>query len=157
MADVLTPAQRRLNMSNIRSRDTKPERLLRTGLHRRGFRFRLHQKGLPGHPDLVLSRYGAVILIHGCFWHGHECPLFKLPVTRRPFWRKKIRGNAERDARTSAALLEKGWRVLVVWECALKGPGRWPFEDLLTRCGQFLQSQNAADTIESRIPARLAG
>ena len=152
MTDVLTRAQRKLNMSNIRSRDTRPEKLLRGGLHQRGFRFRLHQETLPGHPDLVFPRYRAVILVHGCFWHGHNCRLFKLPVTRRPFWQKKISGNTARDARTCTALLELGWRVLVVWECALKGPGRWAFDEVLVRCENFLRSTNPAGTIESRFP-----
>src|SRR5262245_20506194 len=93
MADVLTPEQRRLNMSRIRGADTKPERLVRSALHARGFRFRLHRRDLPGKPDLALPRYRAVILVHGCFWHGHKCSLFQLPETRREFWEAKIRGN----------------------------------------------------------------
>ena len=100
MVDVLTRAQRKLNMSNIRGRDTKPEKLIRNGLHRLGFRFRLHHKSLPGRPDLVFPRYNAVIFVHGCFWHGHDCPLFKLPATRRSFWLDKISGNFKRDQRT---------------------------------------------------------
>ena len=92
MVDVLTPEQRRLNMSRIRGKDTKPELLLRHGLHARGLRYRLHRKDLPGRPDMVFPRYRAAILVHGCFWHGHDCPLFKLPATRREFWAGQDRG-----------------------------------------------------------------
>src|ERR1700719_1649815 len=99
MGDVLTPEQRRLNMSRIRGRDTKPELLLRRGLHAAGLRFRLHTERLPGRPGLVFPRYRAAILVHGCFWHGHDCPLFKLPATRSEFWASKIAGNRTRDNR----------------------------------------------------------
>jgi DNA mismatch endonuclease (patch repair protein) len=90
--DVLTTEQRRHNMSRIRGKDTKPELQLRRALHAAGMRFRLHAAGLPGRPDIVLPRHRAVLLIHGCFWHGHECPLFRIPATRREFWTNKIRG-----------------------------------------------------------------
>ncbi|HEV2627679.1 MAG TPA: very short patch repair endonuclease [Pseudolabrys sp.] len=102
--DVLTSEQRRLNMSRIRGKDTKPEMLLRRGLHAAGLRFRLHGAKLPGKPDIVFPKYHAVILIHGCFWHGHDCPLFRMPATRPEFWAKKISGNRERDVRTAQAL-----------------------------------------------------
>ena len=90
MVDVLTPDQRRLNMRRIRSGNTKPEMMIRQGLHSRGFRFRLHCRNLPGRPDIVFPRYRAVIMVHGCFWHGHDCPHFKLPATRPEFWSAKI-------------------------------------------------------------------
>lgn len=122
--DPLTPDQRRLNMSRIRGRDTKPELLLRRSLHAAGLRYRVHGQGLPGRPDLVFPGRRAVIFVHGCFWHGHDCPAFRLPATRPDFWRGKIEGNQARDARTHAALLAAGWRVLTVWECALRGPAR---------------------------------
>src|SRR6516165_796645 len=114
MADVLTPQQRSLNMSRIRGRDTKPELLLRRGLHGRGFRYRLHRRDLPGCPDLVLPRYHAVVFVHGCFWHDHHCHLSKLPETRQEFWRRKIEGNAARDRKAAVALQGRGWRVLVI-------------------------------------------
>ncbi len=131
MADVLTVEQRRLNMSRIRGRDTKPELLLRRALHARGLRFSLHRRNLPGCPDLVLPRFGAVIFVNGCFWHGHSCPLFKMPTTRVSFWRQKIDENVKRDyaARTNLALDQ--WRVLTVWECALRGPSRQPFQAVI--------------------------
>ncbi len=111
MVDVLTPEQRRLNMSRIRGKDTKPELMLRRGLHALGLRFRLHRKDLPGRPDMVFPRYRAAVLVHGCFWHAHDCPLFKWPATRREFWAAKIEGNRARDLRDLAGLAAVGWRV----------------------------------------------
>ena len=140
MADVLTGEQRRHNMSRIRGRDTRPEMLVRQGLHARGLRFRLHCRDLPGKPDLVFPRYRVAIFVHGCFWHGHECPMFTWPRTRGGFWRDKIRKNQERDRRARACLKMEGWRVLTVWECALRGPGRWPVEEVLERCEAFAVS-----------------
>jgi DNA mismatch endonuclease, patch repair protein len=139
--DVMTTEQRRHNMSRIRGRDTKPELQLRRALHAVGMRFRLHAAGLPGRPDIVLPRHRAVILIHGCFWHGHECPLFRIPTTRREFWTNKIRGNRERDQRSAKALREAGWRVLIVWECNLKGPGRRPLADVVDLCVAFIRGE----------------
>ena len=111
-------------MAGIRGKDTKPELVIRRGLHALGFRFRLHDRRLPGRPDIILPRWRAAILIHGCFWHGHDCPLFKWPRTREAFWREKIDGNRARDAIAEAALDRAGWRVLKIWECSMKGPGR---------------------------------
>jgi DNA mismatch endonuclease (patch repair protein) len=150
MADVLTPQQRRLNMSRIRGKDTKPELMLRQGLHARGLRYRLHRKGLPGRPDIVFPSRRAALLIHGCFWHGHDCPLFKLPVTRREFWMSKIQGNQARDARNIADLVAAGWRVLVVWECSLKGPARQPVDTLLAEIDSWLASEVTCATIQGR-------
>jgi DNA mismatch endonuclease (patch repair protein) len=138
MADVLTPEQRRLNMSRIRGTNTKPELMLRRGLHARGIRFRLHRKDLPGCPDLVFLRFRAVILVHGCFWHGHNCPMFKLPATRVEFWTTKIASNKARDDRALNKLAASGWRTLVLWECALRGPARQPFECILDDIGNWL-------------------
>lgn len=137
--DVLTPEQRRRNMSRIRGKNTAPELLLRRGLHAAGLRFRLHVRDLPGHPDLVFPRYHAVVFVHGCFWHGHDCPMFKMPETRRDFWQPKITGNRARDSRTHAALVGDGWRVLTVWECALKGPARKPLPNVLAACVEFIR------------------
>ncbi|HVZ06567.1 very short patch repair endonuclease [Rhodopila sp.] len=137
--DVLTPEQRQHNMSRIRGRDTKPEMLLRRQLHAAGLRFRLHASGLPGRPDMVFPRHRAAIFVHGCFWHGHNCPLFKLPSTRAEFWSAKISGNRDRDFRTIAALREAGWRVLIVWECSLKGPGRLTVAEAVDFCAAFVR------------------
>lgn len=124
MTDVLTPQQRQLNMSRIRGRDTKPEMTIRRGLHARGLRYRLHDRKLPGAPDLVFAKHRAAVFVHGCFWHAHGCALSKLPASRQDFWRTKLGGNAARDSRAVDALLAGGWRVRVIWECSLRGPGR---------------------------------
>jgi DNA mismatch endonuclease (patch repair protein) len=147
MADVLTSAQRKLNMSRIRGRDTKPELLIRYGLHARGLRYRLQDRTLPGRPDIVFSRHHAVVLVHGCFWHGHECPMFRLPATRQEYWSKKISGNQRRDNRAHTALLAEGWRVLTVWECSLKGRGKWPSGALIDACVDFIQGTQLERTI----------
>ena len=108
-------------MSRIRSKDTKPEIAVRSMLHRSGYRFRLHVKNLPGKPDIVLPKYNTVIFVNGCFWHGHNCHLFRLPKSRTEFWKKKIQSNRERDAINRKILREEEWRVGLVWECAVKG------------------------------------
>ncbi len=108
-------------MSRIKGKDTKPEMIVRKYLHARGFRFRLHNKDLPGKPDIVLPRYRTVIFVHGCFWHGHEgCRYFILPKTKTEWWEAKISGNKERDNRNLAALRASGWKVIIVYECELK-------------------------------------
>ena len=140
MADIVPADVRSRMMAGIRGTNTKPELLLRKGLHARGFRFRLHDPALPGKPDIVLPRYRAVILAHGCFWHGHDCHLFKWPSTRPEFWQTKIGRNREVDARTDAALAEAGWREGIVWECALKGRTRLPLEDVISACAEWLRS-----------------
>lgn len=121
MTDVVDRQTRSRMMSGIRAVDTKPELLIRKGLYHKGFRYRLHDKKLAGKPDLVLKKYRAVIFIHGCFWHRHDCRLFKWPKTRTEFWHKKLNGNYQNDQRIIQLLREAGWRVCVVWECALKG------------------------------------
>lgn len=121
MPDVHTPEQRSFNMSRIRSKDTKPEMLVRKFLFSRGFRYRLHKKKLPGKPDIVLSKYKTVIFIHGCFWHGHEgCRYFVIPKTRTDWWMTKISQNQQRDKLNMQKLEEMGWRVVEVFECGLK-------------------------------------
>jgi DNA mismatch endonuclease (patch repair protein) len=150
VADVLTPAQRQLNMSRIRGRDTKPEQLLRKALHARGLRYRLHVRTLPGRPDVVLPRFRAVIQVHGCFWHGHTCPMYKVPATRREFWLKKIAGNRQRDQKVFNLLREAGWRVATVWECSLRGPGRWQAEEVARLCQSFLSSRSPEIEISGR-------
>lgn len=121
MVDNLTPEQRSAQMSRIRGANTKLEVLVRKGLHARGLRYRLGGAGLPGRPDIVLPRHQTVVLVHGCFWHGHNCPLYRLPKTRPEFWQAKIDGNKQRDKRVSDQLTSNGWRVIEVWECALRG------------------------------------
>jgi DNA mismatch endonuclease (patch repair protein) len=142
MTDVLTSEQRSFNMSQIRGRDTKPELILRRGLHSRGLRFRIHRKDLPGTPDIVFPRYRAVVFVHGCFWHHHDCSSFKLPTTRKEFWAKKIDRNQCRDAHVLDQLATKGWRTLVIWECSLKGPRRMPIETVLDGVIDWLEIKN---------------
>jgi len=139
-ADVVSPSVRSRMMAGIREKNTKPELLLRSELHRRGFRFRLHRRDLPGRPDLVFPKWGAVIFVNGCFWHGHDCHLFRLPKSRTEFWREKIAANVARDRRQMDALRAAGWRVAVVWECALKGRTRLPLEVVMNQCAAWLVS-----------------
>ena len=147
MTDVLTTEQRQFNMSRIRGRDTKPEMFIRKGLHARGLRYRLQDRKLPGRPDLVFPRHCAVILVHGCFWHGHDCAMFRLPATRTAFWEDKITTNRKRDANAHQALLALGWRVLTVWECSLKGPARWLPNAVLDACVDFVLSSRTEQQI----------
>jgi DNA mismatch endonuclease (patch repair protein) len=138
VVDVVDKKTRSRMMSGIRGKDTQPELIIRKALHREGFRYRLHDKRLPGKPDLVFPKYNAVIFIHGCFWHGHGCHLFKWPKTRKEFWRKKINRNKEVDKRNYKKLKEEGWYILIVWECALKGKTRQPFEKVISRISHWL-------------------
>ncbi|MGY6410768.1 MAG: very short patch repair endonuclease [Alkalilacustris sp.] len=115
------PMTRSEVMASVRHKDTRPEMVVRRGLHAIGLRFRLHRKDLPGRPDLVFPRYRAAVFVHGCFWHAHQgCPGFRLPKSRQEFWQPKLLGNRMRDERDRAALLDAGWRVLIVWECAIR-------------------------------------
>lgn len=125
-------------MSGIRGKDTKPEMLIRRGLHARGFRYTLHCK-LPGKPDICLPKYQAVIFVHGCFWHGHDCHLFRWPTTRTEFWRDKIGSNLKRDELAFEKLEQVGWRHMSVWECALKGRTRLSLEEILADIETWLR------------------
>jgi DNA mismatch endonuclease (patch repair protein) len=129
MTDVFSNEKRSWIMSRVKGRDTKPELLVRSIVHRMGFRFRLHRHDLPGSPDIVLPRHGKVIFVHGCFWHGHSgCPRSKRPSTNRDFWDKKIDGNIERDKLFQRELRSMGWKVLVVWQCQTREPDQLLFE-----------------------------
>lgn len=145
-------------MSGIRGKNTKPEIFLRKVLHAEGFRFRIHPP-LPGKPDMVFPRWNAVLFVHGCFWHGHECHLFKWPQSRQEFWRAKISGNVARDVKNIAALREAGWRVGIVWECALKGRTHLPPTHVTQRCSSWLRSNRRSlelvGTDETRSPLRI--
>lgn len=134
-------------MAGIGPANTRPEMLLRRGLHALGWRYRLHDPRLPGKPDLVFPRRGAVVLVNGCFWHGHDCHLFRWPQSRARFWRDKISANVARDARNLAALTQAGWRVAEVWECTLKGRERWPAGDVLAAADAFLRGEEALVSI----------
>jgi DNA mismatch endonuclease (patch repair protein) len=140
MADVVPPEIRSRMMAGIRGKNTKPELILRRGLHAFGFRYRLHVKDLPGKPDLVFPGRRAVIFAHGCFWHGHGCKLFVWPKSRPDWWKAKIEKNRANDSRAVEALSTSGWRVGIVWECALKGRSRRPLESVIDSCAAWLKS-----------------
>jgi len=123
--DTLSKEQRSWNMSRIKGKDTKPELIVRSHLHKMGFRFRLHRKDLPGKPDIVLPKYRTVIFVHGCFWHRHKsCKYSYNPKSRKKFWREKFEGNVERDKRNRKELSSLDWRSVVVWECQTNHSGK---------------------------------
>ena len=140
MTDIVDRQSRSRMMSGIRGKDTKPEMVIRKALFRQGFRYRLHDARLPGKPDIVFPKYRAIILVNGCFWHRHDCHLFKWPKTRREFWKNKITGNVERDRKNLAKYREQRWRVLVIWECALKGKHRIAEDKVIIRAAKWLRS-----------------
>ncbi|WP_418135452.1 very short patch repair endonuclease [Oceanimonas smirnovii] len=142
MADVHSPEVRSKNMRAIRGRDTKPELIIRKGLHHLGFRYRISPPELPGKPDLYFPKFRAVIFVHGCFWHAHRCYMFHLPATRREFWKEKLNKSVQRDQKVIQALLRKGLRVLVVWECSVKGKKKIKRELLIDGIARWLYSEN---------------
>lgn len=148
--DTVDSKTRSRIMAAIRGKDTKPELLVRSLLHRAGFRFRLHASELPGRPDIVLPKHGAVIQVHGCFWHGHDCPRFKMPKTRRRFWSDKIGTNRKRDQKNKLELIELGWRVAVVWECALAGKSTTAQQRVSRRLVRWILSDQEKTVISSR-------
>jgi DNA mismatch endonuclease (patch repair protein) len=150
LPDIVDAATRSRMMSGIRGRDTRPEVALRKALFARGFRYRLNVKDIAGKPDLVFPGKRAVVFVHGCFWHGHDCALFRLPATRREFWSAKIAGNRERDARVTRTLGENGWRVCTVWECALRGPGRLGLSDVAHRVATWLNGPQREQVLAGR-------
>lgn len=126
-------------MAGIRAKNTRPEMFLRQGLHALGFRFRLHATNIPGKPDIVFPKYRALIIVHGCFWHGHECRYFKIPKTNAAFWQEKIQSNRLRDAKTIQLQMDMGWRCLVVWECAVRQVKQTQNElDIVALCASWL-------------------
>ena len=140
MTDVHSKAVRSKNMAAIKGRDTRPEMLVRKVLHQAGFRYRLHVASLPGKPDLVFPRYKAVIFVQGCFWHQHQCAMFHWPKTRTDWWRQKIIANRKHDETVQDKLRELGWRVMLVWECALKGKNKMPPDQLIADISNWLRS-----------------
>lgn len=150
MTDIVDPMTRSRMMSGIRGKNTKPELIVRSLLHKQGFRFRLHKKDLPGTPDLVLPKYRAVIFIHGCFWHGHDCSFFKLPASRTDFWQKKIQGNRLRDIRCLQELQKMGWRSLVIWECAIRGKSSSSMNGLVECIDNWLNKGADSMSIDAR-------
>jgi DNA mismatch endonuclease, patch repair protein len=147
MADTVSSAVRSRMMAGIRAKDTKPEMIVRRGLHAMGFRFRLHDRKLPGKPDLVFPKYRAVIQVNGCFWHGHECALFKWPKSREAFWREKIERNRANDAANAVKISAIGWRQLTVWECAIKRRDMQARTAILARCRDWLAGGDESKAI----------
>ncbi|XDF35150.1 very short patch repair endonuclease [Paracidovorax avenae] len=142
---ITTTPQRSRMMSSIRGKNTRPELALRSALFAAGFRYRLHQRGLPGSPDLVFPKYRVALFVHGCFWHRHEgCRFTTSPKTNSDFWRLKFEGNVRRDARNVALLGEQGWRVAIVWECALKRS----VDDVAQTIGRWLRGNESVLTVE---------
>ena len=126
MTDLITSEQRSQNMTAIKAYDTSPEIYIRKIIFSEGFRYRLHQKNLPGKPDIVLAKYKTVIFINGCFWHRHHCHLGSMPKTNTDFWSKKFNSNVDRDQRNIQTLLDLGWNIVIMWECAIKGKFKLP-------------------------------
>lgn len=136
MVDVHTKKQRSYNMSQIKCKNTKPEMIVRSIVHRMGYRYSLHRKDLPGKPDMVLTRHHKIIFVHGCFWHMHRCRYGRVvPKTNKKFWKSKREGNAVRDKRNLRRLCKDGWKVLIVWECQTR-----QFEKLAKKLEHFLCS-----------------
>ena len=150
MVDIVSPEIRSRMMAGIRGKNTQPELAIRKELHALGYRYRLHDSRLPGKPDLVFPKYKAVIQVHGCFWHGHECHLFKWPSSRKEFWRKKITRNQEKDSETLSLLRMNDWRVLILWECALKGRTRKPLEKIVESIAVWIESVQKIKEIKGK-------
>jgi len=146
MSDVFSKEKRSWIMSRVKGRDTTPEILVRSCLHRMGFRFRIHRRDLPGNPDIVLSRHAKVVFVHGCFWHGHKgCMRSKRPTTHKGFWNRKLDRNIERDQRFRKTLRRKGWKVLVIWQCETRKPAK-----LLPKLEKFLSGELRNESKASR-------
>lgn len=135
-------------MSGIRGKNTQPEITIRKALHAKGFRYRLHNKNLPGKPDLTFTKYKAVVFIHGCFWHGHSCRYFKIPQTRTTFWQDKINGNRQRDAKQLVQLQHAGWRSLIIWECAVRKKNNFSKGKLIDCISNWLIIQSSDAQID---------
>lgn len=149
MADVVDAATRSRMMAGIQSKNTRPEKIIRKGLHARGFRYSLHPKGLPGKPDIVMPKWHVAIFIHGCFWHGHGCSLSKRPASNAAFWESKLTANRCRDELVKLQLAAAGWRTATVWECATRGKlarERLPF--LINRLATWIRDQDELPTLE---------
>ena len=150
--DTVSKEKRSEIMSRVGHRDTSTEKLLRHYLHGSGLRYGIHRGNLPGKPDLVFNKYNAVIFVHGCFWHGHDCGRTKLPKSNVEYWRQKLAKNKERDWKAARHLLDLGWRVLTVWECALQGKKKLPKDTLVNeitawlRCGEDLKQIQGTDS-----------
>jgi DNA mismatch endonuclease, patch repair protein len=149
LPDIVDSISRSRMMSGIRAKNTDPEIRIRKGLHAMGYRYRLHAPEVPGKPDVVLPRHRSAVFVNGCFWHGHDCPLYRLPGTRSDFWRAKIERNRARDAVVRQQLQETGWRSLTVWECAIRGAGRLGLDETLALMDTWIRSGDASGEIRA--------
>lgn len=150
LKDPLTTEQRHYCMSRIQGKNTKPELIVRKALFAIGYRYRLHRKDLPGKPDIVLPKYSAVIFVHGCYWHGHDCHLFKWPKSREEFWKNKITKNKNNDRKAVNQLIDNGWRVAEIWECSLRGKRKLDFDELILQLDAWLQSKHLKLNIQGQ-------
>lgn len=149
MADVVDKMTRSRMMSGIRAKNTRPEIAIRTGLHALGYRYRLHVKEIPGSPDIVLPKFRALVIVQGCYWHGHNCRFFKLPGSNVDFWRGKISANQMRDQRNLAEQRKAGWRTLVVWECAVRSSLKKNSKfDIVGLVASWISSESSMATID---------
>lgn len=147
--DKLTTQKRSENMGKIRSVDTKPEIVVRKYLYSLGFRYRLHSRVLPGKPDIVLSKYKAVVQINGCFWHSHLCKYMRIPLSNSEYWESKLQKNSDRDTYNNNLLMEMGWRVLIVWECAIKYASKESLQKTLEGIKSWINSDAKCGSIAS--------
>ena len=150
--DTVDKKTRSRIMASVRQRDTGPETTLRSALHRAGLRYRLHDRTLPGSPDLVFSRFNAVVFVHGCYWHSHGCYKSTVPKSRREFWEEKFSANRERDRRKVALLRDAGWRVLTVWECVLVGKHALSLDTVAARVRAWLKGTAVQGNIPDSPP-----
>lgn len=152
MTDIVDSITRSRMMSAIRGQNTAIELAVRKALFSKGYRYRINDSRLPGKPDMTLKQYHAVIFIHGCFWHLHNCHLFRFPNTNQDFWKQKLENNKARDTRTYETLRQAGWRILVVWECALKGKRKKDFDQLLDEIETWLHGNSIHSEISGLGP-----
>lgn len=151
MADIVDASTRSMMMSRVKSKDTRQEVEIRKRLFALGFRYRLHVSKLPGKPDIVLRKYKAAIFIHGCFWHVHDCSLFRWPTSKKAFWKKKLAGNRKRDIENIESLKKLGWRILVIWECSFRGAGKKrekEIDTLVIKTGKWLNFGKVSSEIK---------
>jgi DNA mismatch endonuclease (patch repair protein) len=148
--DTVDSQTRSKIMGRVGQKNTGAEMLLRRALHRKGLRYRLHDRSLPGSPDIVFPRFKSVLFVHGCYWHSHGCYRSTIPKSSREFWTNKFETNRTRDERTRKLLVSQGWRVLTVWECALRGKLSSPVEDVANAVGDWLESEAQMGEIEGR-------
>ena len=150
MADNHTKEVRSRNMSHIRSTNTKPEEKVRKYLFSKGFRYRKNVRKLPGCPDIVLPKYHTVIFVNGCFWHKHDCHLFRLPKSHKKFWKTKLDRNFNNDVKNTKQALKDGWRVIIIWECAIKGKSKLSVDKIELKLIKFILSEDKKLTIRGK-------